>query len=140
MKRSLIYLELNKIKIEHVVIAGGVASNAYIRKSLDNVCGQFGIKSSIPPISYCTDNGVFRIFFISYAYCVRILHRAHTEPNNSLAFFVYRFRYRTDWKLYLIVLNLNIFRSIGFYAKHAVFLSDRFRFFCGLKRKTIRIL
>ena len=62
LKRALIYLELNKIKIQHVVISGGVASNSYIRRSLVNVCNQFGVKSSIPPVNYCTDNGVIDLF------------------------------------------------------------------------------
>ena len=59
LKRALVYLELNRIKIEHVVISGGVASNKYIRKSLDAVCNEFGVKTSNPPIKYCTDNGVY---------------------------------------------------------------------------------
>jgi N6-L-threonylcarbamoyladenine synthase len=58
LKRALIFLEYNKIKIEHVVISGGVASNKEIRSVLEKECKQFNLKISLPPISYCTDNGV----------------------------------------------------------------------------------
>lgn len=50
---------LNKCKhipITAVVIAGGVAANKTIRKTLMNTCNKYEIPFFAPPIAYCTDN------------------------------------------------------------------------------------
>ncbi len=40
-----------------VVIAGGVAANAAIRRSLLRFCSEIGLRLIVPPIPLCTDNG-----------------------------------------------------------------------------------
>lgn len=39
-----------------VVVAGGVAANALLRRRLDSECGERGLKLVIPPPDLCTDN------------------------------------------------------------------------------------
>jgi tRNA A37 threonylcarbamoyltransferase TsaD len=58
LKRALKFLDIRNIKIEHVVVSGGVASNYFIRNTLERTCSKFNIKISSPPVKYCTDNGV----------------------------------------------------------------------------------
>jgi len=41
-----------------LVVAGGVACNAYLRSSLDNLGEQLKIRIVYPPANLCTDNGV----------------------------------------------------------------------------------
>lgn len=43
--------------IKNIVIAGGVASNSYLRKSMQSLCSRLELKYLIPPLKYCTDNG-----------------------------------------------------------------------------------
>ncbi len=51
------FLENNKKNKEnYFVIAGGVASNQTIRKSLQEVCNKMGFKYIFPPAELCTDN------------------------------------------------------------------------------------
>jgi N6-L-threonylcarbamoyladenine synthase len=40
----------------HLVIAGGVAANAALRKALTDVAGQEGYTLYVPPLALCTDN------------------------------------------------------------------------------------
>lgn len=42
----------------HVVVAGGVAANQYLRAHLADLSQRNGLIFSAPPIQYCTDNGV----------------------------------------------------------------------------------
>jgi N6-L-threonylcarbamoyladenine synthase len=43
---------------KHVVLAGGVAANHYIRHTLGGVCAAHGLTLDIPPPALCTDNAV----------------------------------------------------------------------------------
>lgn len=47
---------LEKYGVKHLVIAGGVAANAGLRKSLEDAATCKEIDLSIPPLKYCTDN------------------------------------------------------------------------------------
>lgn len=47
---------LKKYNVKNFSIAGGVASNSYIRESLVNMCNSNGVKVFIPDKKYCTDN------------------------------------------------------------------------------------
>jgi len=49
-------LALKKYNVSNLSIAGGVASNSFIRKALTNMCNENGIKVFIPNKKYCTDN------------------------------------------------------------------------------------
>ena len=41
-----------------MVASGGVASNSMIRRSLEKVGSEMGVRVVFPPPKYCTDNGV----------------------------------------------------------------------------------
>ncbi|MGD9678219.1 MAG: tRNA (adenosine(37)-N6)-threonylcarbamoyltransferase complex transferase subunit TsaD [Vulcanibacillus sp.] len=43
-------------KVDHLIIAGGVAANSELRGSLENKCKELKINLTIPPIELCTDN------------------------------------------------------------------------------------
>jgi len=45
-------------RMKHVVVAGGVAANKTVRKSVIDVAESFGLTVCVPPPVYCTDNGV----------------------------------------------------------------------------------
>ncbi|MAP24035.1 MAG: tRNA (adenosine(37)-N6)-threonylcarbamoyltransferase complex transferase subunit TsaD [Rickettsiales bacterium] len=45
-------------EIKNFVVSGGVASNKYIRQSLQNMCDTNNVNFIAPPIELCTDNGV----------------------------------------------------------------------------------
>ncbi len=47
---------IKKYNVKNFTIAGGVASNSYIRESLINMCKENNIKIFIPDKKYCTDN------------------------------------------------------------------------------------
>ncbi len=40
-----------------LVVAGGVAANAAIRRALTRFCSESGLRLVVPPIPLCTDNG-----------------------------------------------------------------------------------
>lgn len=47
---------LEKNSLRTLIISGGVASNSYIRNSLNSMCDSIGVKMYMPPKKYCTDN------------------------------------------------------------------------------------
>ena len=53
LKRALDYIT----QIDHVVIAGGVAANQYLRGHLEEIVAQYQKCFVAPPLKYCTDNG-----------------------------------------------------------------------------------
>ena len=44
--------------LKHVVLAGGVAANAYLRRRLEEIVARFGMILVAPPPKLCTDNAV----------------------------------------------------------------------------------
>ena len=42
--------------VKYFVISGGVASNSFIRESLEKMCKEIGVEVHIPEKKYCTDN------------------------------------------------------------------------------------
>ncbi|KAL0275139.1 UNVERIFIED_CONTAM: hypothetical protein PYX00_003095 [Menopon gallinae] len=52
------YLNGKGIKIDTVVMSGGVASNEFIKKMLQHVCDHYDYRFVIPPRRLCTDNAV----------------------------------------------------------------------------------
>lgn len=40
-----------------LVVAGGVAANAYLRATLETLAAKHGLSFAAPPMKYCTDNG-----------------------------------------------------------------------------------
>lgn len=49
-------LAIEKYKIDRMIVAGGVSANKFLREELKKMCDEVGVKLSIPPIKYCTDN------------------------------------------------------------------------------------
>ena len=47
---------LEKYNLKTLVISGGVASNTYIRNSLQEMCNSIDVEMHMPPKLYCTDN------------------------------------------------------------------------------------
>ena len=47
---------LEKFNLNTLLISGGVASNSYIRDSLQKMCNELNVKMIVPPKIYCTDN------------------------------------------------------------------------------------
>lgn len=47
---------LLKYNLKTFLISGGVASNSYIRESLNEMCKSIGVSMHMPPKKYCTDN------------------------------------------------------------------------------------
>ncbi len=42
----------------HLVVAGGVAANGYLRQKLEKLAVEKGLEFAAPPVRWCTDNGV----------------------------------------------------------------------------------
>ena len=55
---TLSYLSKRSIKINALVIAGGVAANKKIRSKLKKLAQKHSLRLICPPINLCTDNGV----------------------------------------------------------------------------------
>ncbi|XP_019630560.1 PREDICTED: probable tRNA N6-adenosine threonylcarbamoyltransferase, mitochondrial [Branchiostoma belcheri] len=61
LHRAVLYCQQRHIIPQHskaLVLSGGVASNMYIRQSLQAVADRFGYRLVCPPPRLCTDNGV----------------------------------------------------------------------------------
>lgn len=68
-----------RTKVEHVVVAGGVAANRELRNRMRIACERRGVRLHVPPIARCTDNAAM----IAYAGTVKL---ARGElANHSLA-------------------------------------------------------
>ncbi len=52
------YFKQNYPQGKHIVVAGGVASNSYLRDKLQKLSKDKGLLFAAPPIRLCTDNGV----------------------------------------------------------------------------------
>ena len=59
LQRALEFTNLQEnLEIKSVVVSGGVASNQRIRSLLQIVCNEYDCELVLPPVKYCTDNGV----------------------------------------------------------------------------------
>ncbi len=56
MLTSKVMRACSEYKMDKLVLAGGVAANSYLRKSLDKLCKVNKIQLFYPPIEFCTDN------------------------------------------------------------------------------------
>lgn len=54
---SKVFKALEMEKIEHLVLAGGVAANSYLKQTFSETADKKGINLIIPSPRYCTDNG-----------------------------------------------------------------------------------
>lgn len=58
MKRAVQWARETEPGLKSLVVAGGVASNKYIRSQLYSLCTGEGLELVLPPPKWCTDNGV----------------------------------------------------------------------------------
>ena len=58
LERAINYFKSNYQNGEHLVVAGGVAANLYLRSKLQELCEKSGLLFAAPPVKLCTDNGV----------------------------------------------------------------------------------
>ena len=58
LKRAISYFKQNYPDGKHIVVSGGVASNAYLRSKLQALADNNNLIFAAPPIRFCTDNGV----------------------------------------------------------------------------------
>ena len=59
---------LKEYKVRNLVMAGGVAANSGLRKSLEDLCEKEGISFLVPRMRYCTDNAAMIGAAAYYAY------------------------------------------------------------------------
>lgn len=57
LERAIKYFKDN-YEGKHLVVAGGVAANLYLRARLDELCQKHNLLFAAPPVKLCTDNGV----------------------------------------------------------------------------------
>lgn len=56
VRKTRLALQKYKNEFKEVIVAGGVSANQYLRQELTKMCEEEGVKISIPPLKYCTDN------------------------------------------------------------------------------------
>lgn len=56
--RAMAWARESHPNLRHMVVAGGVASNMFVREQLETVCREHDALLVCPPPSLCTDNGV----------------------------------------------------------------------------------
>ena len=49
-------LAIKNTGIKHMIIAGGVSANKYLREQMQELCDKYNIELTIPDFKYCTDN------------------------------------------------------------------------------------
>jgi N6-L-threonylcarbamoyladenine synthase len=57
VRRAFEWARESHPEVKHLVLAGGVASNQYLRARLDTACVDSGARLVCPPAKLCTDNG-----------------------------------------------------------------------------------
>ncbi|WIA37240.1 hypothetical protein OEZ86_014187 [Tetradesmus obliquus] len=58
LKRAITWAREECPELQHLVVAGGVASNQYVRQQVSQVAEASGMQLVLPPARWCTDNGV----------------------------------------------------------------------------------
>jgi N6-L-threonylcarbamoyladenine synthase len=73
-----------------VVLAGGVASNKYIFKGIQSKCNQYNALAIVPPMRYCTDNGVM----IAWNGCEKLMANSNEiiRPGNKTSYLLSELR------------------------------------------------
>lgn len=54
--RSKVDLALQRYNVKHMIIAGGVSANNYLREEIRKVTEKHGVNLTVPAMKYCTDN------------------------------------------------------------------------------------
>jgi len=58
LSKAISYFKTHYPEGQHIVVSGGVASNTYLRRKLQELAEKNGLLFAAPPIRFCTDNGV----------------------------------------------------------------------------------
>ena len=58
LKKAIVTYKTKYPQGKDIVVSGGVASNTYLRRKLQELADLEGLAFSAPPIKFCTDNGV----------------------------------------------------------------------------------
>ena len=58
LEKAIRYFKTNYPDGQHLVVAGGVAANLYLRSRLQELCDNTKLLFAAPPVNLCTDNGV----------------------------------------------------------------------------------
>ena len=75
-RRALEWTAVSHPEVQHLVVAGGVAANTYIRARLTSVAAEGGLRLVCPPPRLCTDNGVM----VGWAGAERLMIGMGIEP------------------------------------------------------------
>ena len=75
LERAIQYFKTHYPKGHHLVVAGGVAANLYLRSRLDELCHKTDLLFAAPPVNLCTDNGVM----IAWAGVEHALNNMYSE-------------------------------------------------------------
>jgi N6-L-threonylcarbamoyladenine synthase len=78
-------LAVEQTGINCVAIAGGVAANSELRKSLQNQAGQSGWNVFIPKFEYCTDNAAMIAIAAHYKFVAKRFASLNVAPLANLA-------------------------------------------------------
>lgn len=74
------------LKRDKLVLAGGVAANSMLRKSLQEACDREGIRLYLPPMSLCTDNAAMIGVSAYYKYMAHGADDLSLDADPSLDF------------------------------------------------------
>jgi len=78
LEKAIIYTK-NKINLSTLVLAGGVASNDYIRNEFESMCKKNFINLIVPEKNLCVDNATM----IAWAAIERLSHSKFSDPFNE---------------------------------------------------------
>ena len=59
---------IKEYKVKHVIIAGGVAANKFLREKMQEMCARNNAELTVPEMKYCTDNAAMIAAAGYYAY------------------------------------------------------------------------
>ena len=54
--RRKVELAIKNTGIKHMIIAGGVSANKYLREEIQKLCDEYNVDLTVPDFKYCTDN------------------------------------------------------------------------------------
>ncbi len=82
IERSLLALEQNKLS--QLTLAGGVASNSYLRQRLKDESTKYGFQVFFPPIELCTDNAAMIVRAGLFYFTNKCFSNYDLSPSPSL--------------------------------------------------------
>ena len=80
---------IKEIKPQSLLLAGGVAANTHIRKSLNNISDEYSLQFLAPSIEFCTDNAAMIGAAAYYKYLNREFSDFKLNARPQLSFETY---------------------------------------------------